>query len=181
MTWSGNSAVVAFGPGKLFVAPLGSTEPTDLTTAWDAAWIPIGYTKDGSTFSMQLASAQVEVAEELAPIKIVVTGRTATIAFNMSQLTAKNLKTSLNGGTITSGSGIVTFDPPTVGQEVRVMLGWEADAADERWIYRQCIQTGNTQIQRQKGANNAEIAVTFSLEKPTSSQEFRAILATARA
>lgn len=177
----GTSSNLQYGPGILKYAPLGSTEPVDLTTAWDAAWINLGYTKDGSTFTVQVSTSPVTVAEELEVVKNVTTGRTATLTFNASELLAKNLKLMMNGGTITTGSGIVTFDPPALGAEVRVMLGWESETADERWIYRQCLQGGSAAINRQNGANNVQLPMTFSLEKPNSLQPWRAIQATARA
>jgi hypothetical protein len=85
----------------------------------------------------------------------------------------------MNGstGTITAGSGIVTFEPPDLGTEIRRMIGFESEDHSERWVFRQCFQTGQAQIQRQKGANNATISMEFSLEKPVSgSRLFKAIM-----
>jgi len=57
------------------------------------------------------------------------------------------------------------------------MLGFESEDHSERWIFRQCFQTGDASIQRQKGANNATISVEFTLEKPASgSKLFKTIM-----
>jgi len=62
---------------------------------------------------------------------------------------------------------------------VRTMLGYESEDHTERWVWRQCLQTGQMKIVRAKGAANATIATVFSLEKPaTGSRLFKAVLQT---
>jgi hypothetical protein len=181
----GTPANLALGPGYLYINNIGGTEPTDLTTPWTSLavpWTALGYTDGGSTFKYTLATGPVQVAEELDPVSIQTTGRTAEVDFSLSEITATNLSRALNApsSSITAGAGIVSFEPPDLGTEVRRMLGFESEDHTERWIFRQCFQTGTMQIQRQKGANNATIAVVFSLEKPASgSKLFKAIMSTA--
>ena len=47
---------VHLGVGWLYVAPIGTTEPTTASAALDAAFDPIGYTEDGSQFTTQVTS-----------------------------------------------------------------------------------------------------------------------------
>lgn len=184
LTPRGTPGALALGPGQLYIAGLGTTEPTDLTTAWAAVsanWVMLGYTDAASEFLYQPATADVDVAEELDPISTQTTGRVSMLRFSLAQLTATNLKRALNGGVITTpGGGIVTFEPPDLGTEVRTMLGWEAEDSTERWIYRQCFQQGNITITRGKGAVKALIPCEFKLEKPVSGARlFRTIMASA--
>jgi hypothetical protein len=172
----GTPSAISLGPGYLYIAPLGSTEPTDLTTAWDAAWTLLGYTDDGSTFSYQLDTDDVEVAEELDPIKTAVNSRSAKVTFALAELTATNLKRAMNGGTITTGTGIVTFEPPDLGTETRTMLGFESEDHQERWVYRQCFSNGEVSIDRKKGNNKSVIATEWKLEKPNAAKIFKAIM-----
>lgn len=181
MTVRGTSSNLTFGPGKFFTAPIGTTEPVDLATAWVGAWVLLGYTKDGSTFTAGVSTSPVNVAEELEVIKNITTGRTGTVALAAQEMLAKNLQIAFNGGTVTTGTGIVTYDPPALGQEVRIMCGWEAEDASERLIFRQCLQSGSVAINRQPGANNAQLPLSFSLEKPNTVQSWRWIGASARA
>lgn len=178
----GNSSALGLGPGYLYFGPLGTTEPTDLVTAWtavSAAWTAIGYTSDGSEMDYNPATSPVDVAEELDHIQMVTTGRDATVKFAMSQITATNMKLAYNGGVLTTGTGIVTFEPPDLGTETRIMLGFQSEDGTERWVYRQCFQTGTVTLGRHKGANNATIATEFALEKPaTGSRLFKAIFQT---
>ena len=148
------------------------------TDAWPAAWVPIGVTKDGSEFKWTPSTGNIEVAEYLLPLKIVTTGVESSIAFAIAEFTAKNLAFALNGGTVTtvSGTGATTLTevtPPPVGQEVRYMIGWEAEDWTERAVFRQCFQSGDVSIAHKKGVDNAAIGVEFSLEQPATGQPFR--------
>jgi len=176
----GTPANLALGPGYLYLAPLGTTEPVDVATAIasvSANWLLLGYTDQGSTFNYQLNTDQVMVAEELDIIQNVPTGRTMSVDFALAEITATNLKRAFNGGTITSGSGVVFFEPPVLGTEVRVMLLFESEDHTERWVYRQVYNNGQIAMPRQKGAAKAVIPVTFQLEKPaTGLNPFRAIM-----
>jgi hypothetical protein len=177
----GTPGAISLGPGYLYVAPLGTTEPTDLTTPWTTvapAWVQLGYTDEGSEFSYSIDTDRVEVAEELDPIKIAVNSREIKVSFALAEVTASNLKRAMNGGTITSGTGIVTFEPPDLGTEVRTMLGFESEDHTERWVYRQCFSNGEVTIARKKGSDKSVIATEFELEKPSGAAPFKAIMAT---
>lgn len=181
MTARGNADALALGPGYLYWSVLGSTEPTDLATAWasiDADWIALGYTNDGSEFHSQTAVDAVEVAEELQEIDSSETGREESVVFSLAQMTAQNLKVAFNGGNITTGTGIIVFEPPDLGASVKCMLAWEAEDHTERWVWRQCKQVGEINIPRAKGAAKAVIPCTFRVQKPaTGLRAWKAILA----
>jgi hypothetical protein len=164
---SPDSANVTYGAGLLWFAPLGTAEPATLVAAWPAGWVKLGYTKEGHQESHQLTITDVEVAESFDPIKRVTTKRDTRVAFALAEMTAAHLKVVLNGGTITPGVGFSTYEPPDVGAEVRLMLGWDSDDELERVIWRQCIQAGNLQIARRKGGDYATLPAEFALEVPT--------------
>jgi hypothetical protein len=196
----GDPAALALGPGYLYTAAMltaGGTptpEPTDLDTPWDQVdpgWILLGYTETGSEFNYALTSGNVEVAEELDPVLISTTGRTSTVTFTLAEMTAANLSFAMNGGIIhypddpnveppydTYAGDVVIVEPPDLGAELRVMMGFESEDHTERWVMRQCFQTGTMKIVRQKGTVIAGIAAVFSLEKPASGRRlFAAIMA----
>lgn len=167
---------VRVGPGVLYIAPIGSTEPTDLATAWDAAWVALGYTDEGSSFTFENTFEDVMVAEEYEPVEVLQTARQINVSFAAAELTADNLQTAFNGGTITtSGTApdeIVTFEPPAAGDATPVMVGWEADDELERWIFRRCVQVGSVEIQRRKAPQKALIPVQFRATKPSGDTAF---------
>lgn len=176
----GTPSNVKVGPGIIYIAPVGSTEPTDLITAWDAAWVELGYTEAGHRFAYTPAYEPIDVAEELDPIRYESTGRQLSVGFSMAEMTARNLQIAFNGGTITpSGvapNEIVTFEPPDLGAETRVAIGWESDDGNERWVYRKCLQTGTSEMARAKSPAKTVIAADFRLEVVSGTKPFLAIL-----
>lgn len=98
---------MAFGPGVLWYAPLGTTEPTAIVGAWPAGWVHLGYTAEGHQATYGLTIADVEVAELLDPVRRVTTKRDIRVAFAAAELTIEHLKLALNGGT--SAGDITTF------------------------------------------------------------------------
>ena len=71
---------------------------------------------------------------------------------------------------------MVIVEPPDLGTEMRVMLGFESEDGTERWIYRQVFQNGTMKIIRQKGTVLAGIAATFALEKPATGRRLYAAI-----
>jgi len=171
----GNPSALSLGAGTLKNALIGTAEPTDLVTAWPAGWVDLGYTHEGSDFSYELETEPVEVAEELDRVSTEPTGRIIMVKFVLAEITATNLKKSLNGGTITSGSGFVTFEPPAIDAITKYMYGWQSRDAQERWVFRQCLSGGTVEINRRKGADKAGIAFELFCEKPAGVTPFKAI------
>lgn len=185
---------VKIGPGTLYAAPIGTVEPTGVSGTWSTGWTPIGYTTKGSTFTFTPTLGDVEVEEEIWPIRHVVTKYTAKLTFVMAESTQRNLVLALNGGIGTasnsamkgSTAGGVWVEPPTPGTEQRVMLGWDSQPKATvtptnvygRLIVRQAMQDGPVKVTHQKGTNKSVYSVSFVLEKPTTKQPFRMWFAT---
>jgi len=179
---------ISLGPGLLYWAPAGTADPTTAVTGsiisdtLPVAWKQIGYTENGSEFSYELSSDDVVVAEVLDAISHKTTGRSGSVAFEMAEVTVKNLVLALNGGTVTNtGTGATalwTYEPPNIGSEVRVALIWQSEDNTERWIFRQVFQTGSVTVGRRRGADKATVPVTFSLEVPTGARPFKVWMAT---
>jgi len=178
----GNPKALALGPGYLRLGVLSATEPVDLTTAWDTDdWTDPFYTDEGSEFSYNTSFEPVTVAEELDQMDHVPTGREMMVSFAMAEITATNLKTAMNGGTITSGTGIETFEAPELGEETYRAVGFESEDGLERWVWRQAKQTGQIQMARRKGAQKTLIACQFQIFKPAAGgTPFKAIMSTDR-
>jgi hypothetical protein len=169
-------------PGFLFWAPLGSTAPANtvvgsvFTDAWPVAWINLGATEDGSTFSYETSIEAVRVAELFDPVRYATTERSGKIAFNLASYTATNFKRAMNGGTLTVTGATTTtmtkYTPPTPGAEVRAMIGWESLDATVRIIAYQCINGNAIESSFKKAPDLATIPTEFNFEAPTSGVPF---------
>lgn len=170
---------LSFGPGYLYYSALGVSAPANtvagsvFTDTW-TGWTALGITREGHTLNVDIDTDAVEAAEYVDPLLNVVTGRTITAEMDLMQVNLTNFKRVFNGGTLaTSGSGatlLTTFTLPNIGAEVRAQVGWESTDGTERWWAMQAFNTGSVGIQRQKGADNASLPVTWTFEPDASSQ-----------
>jgi hypothetical protein len=178
-----NPASLSLGAGYLWAAPIGTTEPTDLT-AWPAGWVKVGYTFDGSVHTTTYSFQEIIVAEEYDPLFMEADKRKTTVTFDLAEITATNLQRVHNGGTITVGGSAITFDPPAISGSTgltRIMLGWDAFKADERMIWRKCIQIKPIAVDRKKAPKYAMLTTEYFAEVPGGGlQPFRHILSTTR-
>ena len=91
-------------PGFLWVAVLGTAEPTHAAAAGKfsdtvpVAWLPLGATTEGSTFNYATEVEPITVAEFLDPVKYATTGRSGSVAFALANFTLSNYRRALNGG-----------------------------------------------------------------------------------
>lgn len=170
--------------GYIFTAPLGSTVPamtvvgSKFTDAWPVAWVSAGATDDGSEFDYDIKVEAIYAAEFLDPLTWRTTQRSGSFAFAMMDWTLTRIKVAMNGGSLTVVSGATTtqlntFTPPTPGNEVRQMIGWEALDGTVRWIGYQGISSGTIKTTFKKAPAKALVPVSFNLEVPSSTIPFQ--------
>lgn len=167
---------IALGPGYLYFAPIGTSAPANtvagsvFTDSWPGGWLLWGVTDSGHTFSNEISTDPVEVAEYLLPVSYQPTNIAGKVEFAVAQISATNHKRIMNGGGIVvTGSGATqlnAYSPPDLASMVRCMLGWESTDNTERYVWSQCFGGGIGGVQRQKGANKATLPVTYNLEQP---------------
>lgn len=171
-------------PGYLFWAPLLSAEPTNtvvgskFTDAWPVAWISLGATEDGSAFTYETTVEPITVAEFFDPIRYSTTERAGNFAFNLADYTLNNLKRAFNGGTLATVSGagatlLSSLVPPTPGNEVRAMIGWESLDNTMRTICYQTINSGSITNAYRKAPAFAVIPCTFNFEVPAAGNPWK--------
>lgn len=162
------------GPGFLFWAPIGTTEPAAtaaggvFTDTWPVAWLPLGATTEGSKFGYQSSMEGISVAEFFDPIQFATTGRNGSVEFNLASFSLTNIKYAMNGGALTStGTGdaaVNTYTPPNPGEEVRCMLGWESEDHSVRYVVSKAIAETNLEATFGKAPNFASIPIKFNFE-----------------
>ena len=156
-----------YGPGVLYAAPYGTAVPTSISSVLDPAFITLGATVDGSTFSYQIQTADLMIEESYRPVKVATTGILETLTFNLAEYTANHLSAAFNGGFVAAPTGGAAFTPPAPGTESRLTIAWVSDDGLQRWYYKKCINTGTVAIQHRKAPNFTAIAFSMRLENPT--------------
>jgi hypothetical protein len=168
MPAGGTPSNVVLGPGRLYVAPIATVDPTSASAVLPVAWIAIGYTDAGTTVSSAVTSSGIEVAEEIDPIANIITMRTSTVTFAMAEATVGRLALAYGGGAAVLNNG-TAFEFPEPDQIVPVKLVWDSDeipgALNRRWLFRSCMPSGTIAIARQKAPAKATIPVTFNLAR----------------
>jgi hypothetical protein len=170
------STLIKAGPGRIYYAPLGTTLPTIAATAnnYNAVvwtnWVEVGATDEGLTYSESTDTDDIRVAESLYAVRTVTTGKTASVAFSIAQVSDLNWVLASNGGTITvtgtAGTKTSKFVPPLAGSEVRKMLGFISADGDEIMIWPQVFNTAGFETPRAGFSAKHVLPVTFSVELP---------------
>ena len=176
MAAGGNSGNISLGAGRLYVAPIGTSEPADNSTALPSAWRAIGYTEEGSTIQVELNNEEIEVEEEFEPVLWVLNKRTTMVMFEMAEATRRNLALAMGTGA-NEANDDTAYEPPIPGDEVGFMLVWDSDetasADNRRWLFRQCKISGTIETARQKAPNKATLPVEINVEKPATAAPFK--------
>lgn len=159
---------VDIGPGLLYIAPMGTAEfATPDPTTWAIAWTELGYTDAGSEFKVEPTVDDVPVAEEVDPVRTILSKEKSTLSMALAQITAFNLSVAFGGGTISTTTGIVKFEPPASGTgQQTCMLAWAALDHSEAILWRKCQPGANLSLKRDTGANKATIPATFTVLNP---------------
>lgn len=164
----GVPAAVKVGPGLIYVAPIGTAEPASPTAVLPSAWLPVGYTEEGSTFTPETSFEPIEVAEELDELRNVATKRTSTFEFQSAEFTATNLAVAYNGGQISGpgGSPYVTIEPPDLGDERRLMVFWRSDDDESGLLIRKGLSVGPSAQEFKKAPDKTKIPIQIKAEIP---------------
>lgn len=172
---------VLVGTGFFYTAPSTEPRPTDPDTAIAGNWVEIGYTDEGWTFGRDATFEDVEVAEEIDPIRVLQTAQTLTWAAALAQNTLEGLQLSLGGGTITAstpGVGFRRYTPPATGTYDEYSLLFRADAPPgdgtkkRDWYAPVSVSVGAAEVAHSKAPTKQLIGVEFRLTKPSAGDIF---------
>jgi hypothetical protein len=88
--------------GSVFLAPVGTTGPTDLTTAWGASWQDLGYlSDDGVSLEYSTDVEDINAWQSLSPVRRVLTSVDMTLGFTAIELKAATITAYFPDSTIT--------------------------------------------------------------------------------
>lgn len=175
MSAGGTTTNVKLGPGRVWIAPVGTASPASASATLDAAFWALGYTEEGTTIDIEYTSEGIEVAEELDPIDYVNTARSVTLNLQAAEVTRKRLAVTLAlGAEYTDDAQSIDLPDGSVDQ-VGVMVVWDseetaaANADNIRWVIPKVLPGGTVSIARQKAPNKSLLPMELQAVKVTGS------------
>jgi len=112
--------------GHVYVAPTGTAQPTDVSTAWAAGWTELGYLdENGVKVTPALNTTEINSWQSATPTKIIITGTKFSLDVNLQQSNLFNLQFYFWNSTWATSGGINTqtiLSAPTTDER---MLGVE--------------------------------------------------------
>lgn len=113
--------------GNIYLAPIGTTAPTDLDTAWAAGWSDLGYlSEDGVSMEYSTDQTDINAWQSLSPVRKVLTSVDMTLAFTAIELKTATVKLYFPSSTMTDVSGTVhKLDIPSAPSPDERAIGLE--------------------------------------------------------
>jgi hypothetical protein len=109
-----SSQIRVAGIGNVFRAPLGTTIPTDSTTALSAAYVNVGYATNGFEVAQDRKTKEITVWQSPEPARLITTGLTRKFKFELQQTNKTTLALAW-GGTIIPVAGTAVGGAITIG------------------------------------------------------------------
>ncbi len=149
----------AQGPGTLYIAAFGATEPLDTavnTTPATSAWTDLGGTQDGVKFTVDQTYSEMEFDQVVDRVGSRLTKRDFMVETSLAEVTMANFTYALNGGTAASGAGYKSFEPafdtaatqPTY--RALIVDGYAENSYRRRIIVRKTLSTDATEASYMK-------------------------------
>lgn len=151
--------------GHLYLAPIGTTAPTDATTALAAAWKELGYTdENGVAITPTEAHQDFKAWQSFYVIRRQITDRGLTIATALRQWNGPNFQLLFGGGTFTGTPGAFKFVPPdpSVVDQHALVIDVLDGTATYRWYFPGVMAIPGGDIPMNRGAM-ADLKVAFEL------------------
>jgi hypothetical protein len=133
--------VVVGASGRVYVAPVGTTLPTDPTTSLDADFVDLGFVSEGVTLSFALQTEDITAWQSAFPIRKIGTGFEGSAAFELLQWNADSIAVAFGGGSVTeTDPGVYTYTPPAASDvaEYAAVIEWADGLRNYRWVINRC-------------------------------------------
>lgn len=176
MAAGGTPSNISLGPGRLYIAPIGTTEPASGSATLAVDWLALGYTEEGTEFTFSTTREGIMVAEELDPILYSPTERTSKLVVALAEMTRRNLLLALGWGP-SGTNNAAAVEPPNDDEMTKFMLVWDKldtpSASNPRWLWRQCQIGGDVAVGLRKAPDKSTLPIEVMVEKPDSARSFK--------
>lgn len=151
--------------GRVLVAPLGTVEPTDVTTAFNAAFKELGWvTEDGVSVTPSVDTNSVRMWQSINDVKRPITGMGLEVSMALGSHNKSTLGLYFLNSTVTNASGVARLEMANApaSQEVMLAIEWTDDEGDvSRLILPRVTMTDREAITLQR-SDAVALGITFS-------------------
>lgn len=166
ITGQNTSQIRVAGTGHLYIAPVGTAAPTDVTTAWGASWQDLGFTDDsGVTLGKKDSWDQINLWQITVAGRFVPKTRDFSAKFVMEQINAVTLPLWAGGGAVTTNGAngyLYTISETLSSYERALGIEWSDNngSITNRIIIPRGMVTDTTDINLTK-SKSANLGVTY--------------------
>lgn len=127
--------------GAIYVAPVGSTGPTDVTSSLNSSWTHLGYAdEDGVSLTPTVDLNEIPAWQSAVPVKRGLNSVGLEVSFNILQTNKESTALFFAGATWSNGpSGIATLtipsNPSIASLESAMVVEWTDDEGDIQRLY----------------------------------------------
>jgi hypothetical protein len=151
------------GNGAVWRAPLGSTLPTDSTTALDVAFHNLGYLKSGFTFTPTLKTSPVMGWQSTNILRLIVEEKSTKLGFECQQTNIDTAAMAWGGTVVPGTAGVFSIDIPNEASADEA--AYVVDMVDGTISYRFVIARAATLTPPTiKGDRTAEVSYPFEVQ-----------------
>lgn len=151
--------------GRVLVAPLGTAEPTDVTTAFNAAFKELGWvTEDGISVTPSVDTNDVPMWQSITPVKRPITGMGLEVSMALGSHNKDTLGLYFLNSTVSNAAGVARLEMANApaSQEVMLAVEWTDDEGDtNRLIFPRVTMTDREAITLQR-SDAVALGLTFS-------------------
>jgi len=102
-----NATNVVAGPGLIYIAPLGTTQPVfdqhgSYPVVWPAGWVAVGYTDSGIDITYTPTIKEITVDEECAPVSDILEKEKFVVSAHLAEATLVNLNAAISASSLTT-------------------------------------------------------------------------------
>lgn len=112
--------------GRIYVAPKGTTAPTDLTSPWAAGWVDLGLmSPDGVEMTYATETEDVDAWQSLSPVRKILTGVDMSLAFTAIECKRDVITLYFPESSIGTAGGVHTLSIKSAPESDERAFGFE--------------------------------------------------------
>ena len=151
------------GSGAIWKAPIGTTLPTDSTTAYAGAFVNLGYISDGGfELDQSLKTKEVGAWQTLEVVRLINTMVSRSVTFDALESNKNSVALAWGGATVTPGTGsayTMSIPDASVTQEFILGIDWNDGTTSQRIIIKRGVLKSFPKIKYTR-----QDAITYTLE-----------------